>query len=208
MQNGPVVIPPGSLSHLPNAEVAADQELAALARLVAAGYAWHGIALPASFEERFYRLNNLPHQLLSLYQGLDPGDPDEDIVEEAEAAAVALVAQHYLLDESVDLIYDSLTWNGAAVVRRASAGEGKAVSGRRGVLLAVKQLYRDDWTVDAVMDRLAASAALGLEARPVLVTTAPERLDPLLSSRASSTLGVAVKAWVDDAGGLTRVTFT
>ncbi len=208
MQSGPVVIPPGTLSHLAPAEVAADQELAALANLMAAGYAWHGIALPASFEERFYRLNNLPHQLLALYQGLDPADPDEDIVEEAEAAAVALVAQHYLLDESVDLIYDSLTWNGAAIVRRASDGDGKSVSGRRGVLLAVKRLYRDDWTVDAVMDRLATTATLGLEARPVLVTMAPERLDPQMSSTASSKLGMAVKAWVDDGGGLTRVAFT
>jgi hypothetical protein len=37
---------------------------------------------------------------------------------------------------------------------------------------------------------------------------APERLDPQVSSRATSTLGVAVKAWVDAGGGLTRVAFS
>ncbi len=205
MQRGHATIPSGTLGHLTRAEVDAAWELTALSRLLELGERWRGLAVPAGFEERFYRLNSLPHQLLALYRGLDPTDPDEDIVEEAEPAATAMVAQHYLLDESVDLLYDSLDGDGPTTVRRAGREGGHAATGRRAVLLAVKRLYRDDWTAAAVMERLAATARLGLEARPVLITPAPERVDPALATRLGALLGQAVRAWVDGEGALVRL---
>lgn len=205
MHRGPETIPADTLRHLTRSEVDAAWELTSLARLVELGEGWHGLALPAAFEERFYRLNSLPHQLNGLYRGLDPSDPDEDIVEEAEAAATALVGEHYLLDESVDLLYDSLAGAGPTTVRRAGDPGGVVVSGRRAVLLAVKRLYRDDWTAAAVMDRLAATATLGLEARPVLITPAPEREAPGTALRLGALLGQGVRAWLDDAGRLVRL---
>lgn len=205
MPRGHLTIPAGTLAQLEPQEVERSWELDAISRVLRSGIPWNGLALPGSYEESFYRLNSLPHQLLPLYTGLDPSDPDEDIVEEAEEAAVALVAEHYLLDESVDLLYDSLTWTGPTTVRRAGAEGGREVTGRRAVLLAVKRIYQDDWKVDAVMERLAATATLGFEARPVLITPAPERLDEEASRSASSALGQAVRAWVDPGGVLVRL---
>ncbi len=205
MQSDHVVIPVGTLRHLAKTEVEADWELTTVARLLELDFAWHGLALPASFEASFYRLNNLPHQLRALYRGLDFSDPDEDIVEEAEPAAVSLVAQSYLLDENVDLLYDSLTWSSPTIVRRPGVERGREVAGRRGALLAVKHVYQDDWTVDAVMARLALYGELGLEARPVLITPGPERPDPDLTGRASLALGQPVAVFVGPSGALTRV---
>lgn len=204
MRSDHEVIPADSLSHLAPALVAAEWELAAIARLQAAGFRWRGLAVPATFEERFYRLNSLPHQLLALYKGLDPADPDEDILEEAEPDAVRLVGQHYLLEESVDLLYDSLAWSGPTTVRRPGS-HGEAVSGRRAVLLAIKRLYQRDWTADAVIERLARTATLGIDARPVLVTPAPERRDAETARRAGAALGEAVEAWVGPDGALVRL---
>lgn len=205
MRDAHSVIPVGTLRHLAKVEVESEWELATLARLLELGFAWEGLALPASFEEGFYRLNNLPHQLRALYVGLDLSDPDEDIVEEAEPAAVSLLAQSYLLDENVDLLYDSLGWSGRSMVRRPGAGRGREVVGRRGALLAVKHVYQDDWGMDAVMARLALHGRLGLDARPVLVTPGPERPDEDLTVRASRALGASLTAFVGPSGALTRI---
>jgi len=205
MRSAHSAIPVGTLRHLAQVEVDSEWELATLAHLLESGFAWAGLALPASFEEGFYRLNNLPQRLRALYGGLDPSDPDEDIVEEAEPAAVSLLAQSYLLDENVDLLYDSLTWSGPSVVRRPGAERWREVAGRRGALLAVKHVYQDDWTLDAVMARLALHGELGLDARPVLVTPGPERPDDDLTTRASLAVGSALTAFVGPSGALTRL---
>lgn len=205
MLRAPAPFPEGSLTHLTAAEVAAEWELTAILKLRAAGVAWHGVAVPAAFEEAFYRLNNLPARLLELYRGLDPLDPDEDIVEEAEPRAMALIAQNYLLDESVDLFYDSIAWRGPTLLRRPGSDASREAPTKRAALLALKKTYEDDWRVDAVMARLATQGALGLEARPVLLTPSPVKPDPELGRRASTALGERVDAWSDAGGRLSRL---
>lgn len=195
----------GSLAHLSEAELAAEWELASIAKLAGAGIAWHGVALPATFEERFYSLNNLPAQLSPLFRGLDPLDPDEDVLEEAEEEAVPLIAQHYLLDEWVDLVYDSLAWTGPTVVRRPGAAGGREAASRRRALLAVKAAFQDDWRAGTVLTRLRETGTHGIEARPVLLSPGPELPAADLARRASVVLGEAVAAWSDANGRLTRL---
>lgn len=206
MRPQPLTIPAGTLRHLTAAEVEAAPELRALARLERAGWKWVGVALPATLEERFYRLNNLPQQLAALYRGLDPADPDEDIVEEVEEEAVALVGQHYLLDETIDAFYEALAGlPQALVVRRAGDPAGRRASHRRAALLELKHLFQDDWRVDTLMDRLALTASLAIDARPVLVGPAEERTDAELSGRATELLGQQVSVRVDQQGTVTRL---
>lgn len=197
---------PGSFAHLTAGEVAAEAELTALAALADAGWRWRGVAVAAAFEDGFYRLNNLPTLLAALYHDLNPADPDEDIVEEVEADALALVGQHYLLDEAVDAFYDAIALLPAdLVVRRAGDADGRLVSHRRAALLALKHLYQDDWRAAAVLDRLALTASLAIDARPVLLGPAHDRPDPELSRNAGIVLGYPVSAWADAQGELTRL---
>lgn len=197
---------PGSFSHLSALEVATTTELAALAALTDAGWRWHGVAVAAAFEGSFYRLNNLPILLAALYRDLDPTDPDEDILEEVEAEALALVGEHYLLDEAIDAFYDAIAGLPAElVVRRAGDAAGRIAPDRRAALLALKHLYQDDWRVTAVLDRLALTGSLAIDARPVLLTPAHDRADPDLSRDASAVLGYPVSAWAGAVGELTRL---
>lgn len=197
---------PGTFVHLSAAELAAAAELTGLATLVEAGWRWRGVAVAAAFEDRFYRFNNLPTLLSALYHDLDPADPDEDILEDVEADALALVGEHYLLDEAVDAFYDAITsLPSELVVRRAGDADGRLVSHRRGALLALKHLYQDDWRAEALLDRLAMTGSLALDARPVLVGPAHDRPHPELSRNASSILGYRVSAWVDVEGEITRL---
>lgn len=195
-----------SLAHLTDSEVALSHELRALRTLTAAGWRWSGLALGAALEEQFYSLNNLPRQLLAAYAGLDPADPDEDIVEEAEEGALRLIAEHYLLDEVVDAFYEALSALPASVVlRRPDATSGRRASHPRAALLEVKHLFQDDWRADAMLDRMALTASLAIDARPILVTPATETRDEAASDGASAVLGQAVTVWLDEAGGITRL---
>lgn len=206
MANPPSGFRPGSFTHLSAQEVSAAAELTALAALVEAGWRWRGVAVGAAFEDSFYRLNNLPALLTPLYHDLDVADPDEDILEEVEADALALVGQHYLLDEAIDAFYDAIaTLPTSVVVRRAGDVGGRAAAHRRAALLALKHLYQDDWRAETVLDRLALTGKLAIEARPVLIGPSNDRPDPDLSRTAGAVLGYAVSAWIDDEGELTRL---
>src|SRR5690606_16677829 len=138
MSSRAMVFPSGSVTHLPPADLAAAGELGVMARLEEAGVALGVVVLPSAIEDAFYRLNNLPPRLARLYQGLDPRDPDEDIVEEAEQAAVALLSGSYLLDDLIDAIYASLAALPEVVEVRRPGARGSAVTGPRAALLAVK----------------------------------------------------------------------
>ncbi len=195
-----------SLAHLTEDEVALSPELRAVRALTAAGWRWSGLVLGAALEEQFYRLNNLPRQLLAAYSGLDPADPDEDIVEEAEEGALRLIAEHYLLDEVVDAFYDAVRVLPTQVVlRRPDASGGRQAGHLRAALLELKHLFQDDWRTDALLDRLAVTANLAIDARPVMITPAHERADAAASEGASAVLGRAVTVWLDESGGLTRL---
>lgn len=196
---------PASLRFLSAEELSSTAELRALSALIGAGWEWAGVALPPAVEGEFYRLNNLPHQLRRLFQGLDEGDPDEDIVEEAEEGALALISGHYLLDEVIDDFYEAIApLSTQLVIRRPGDPGGRRATHARGALLELKRLFQDDWRVDAVMARLLMTSSLALDARPVLVSAAVDRRDGEASRRASSVLGYQVEVWLTEDGSLTR----
>lgn len=207
MSSRALSFPAYSVSHLSAAEAACHPELEALARLEEGGFVLGLVALPAVIEDSFYRLNNLPPRLARLYTGLDPLDPDEDVLEEAEPAAMRLVGESYLLDDLIDAIYASLSpFTGDVVVRRAGQA-GERVESGRAALLAVKRAFKADWTVDSVLDRLAVEGRLGVEARPLLVHPPDLRAPASLDQAAAAVLGRAVSLSVAQGDGraLTRV---
>jgi len=206
MRRSPDAAPVPSLAHLTEAEIRLSPELQAIKLLREAGWHWSGFIVGSALEEQFYQLNNLPRQLTAAYAGLDPADPDEDIVEEAEEQALRLIAEHYLLDETVDAFYEALSALPAAVtLRRPDAANGRHATYLRGALLELKHLFQDDWRVEALLDRLALTASLAIDARPVMVTPATQELAADASARASELLGRRVAVWLDQSGALTKV---
>ena len=194
-------------------QVAGADEVSALYALQEAGLAAAPLRLvPAAAEETFYRLNNLPGRLSALFKGVDFADPDEDDVEELAPEAQQLLRSHYLLDEFVDLFYDGLRGlPGRVRLRRPQeAGEalrrGRVASRGRPALLALKNLWTDDWSFEGLMARLK-TGGVALAARPVLVGGAEdERRDEASSRRASSILGQSVSVW-SVSNGVSRVVF-
>lgn len=202
-----MVFPLGTLTHLPAADLAGAGELGAMARLEEAGVELGVVVLPSTIEDAYYRLNNLPPRLVRLYRGLDPLDPDEDIVEEAEQAAMRLLGESYLLDDLIDAIYTSLAALPVDVEVRRQGTDGAKVTGARDALLAVKRTFKDDWTTEAVLKRLSVSGQLGVEARPVVVhaaTAAAGGPDPV-TRQVHAVLGSGVRIAVDQLGRVTRV---
>lgn len=194
-----------TVAHLETA--GAEGELAALAGLESDGRGLGVLALPAAVEDSFYRYNNLPARLVRLYRGVDPLDPDEDQVEEAEAEAQALIDQSHLLDEVIDAIYQALApLPTTLVMRRADDPPGSPLNDRRAVLLALKALFKRDWEVGSVIGRLAASFSIAVAARPVLVHAPAVDPAPVeVSAAASGHTGHSVKAWSDESGAIVRV---
>ena len=206
MRRFPDAVPVTTLAHLTEAEIGLSPELQAIRRLREAGWRWSGFIVGSALEEQFYRLNNLPRLLTAVYAGLDPADPDEDIVEEAEEHALRLIAEHYLLDETVDAFYEALAALPAAVaLRRPDSPSGRQATYLRGALLELKHLFQDDWRVEALLDRLALTASLAIDARPVVVTAAAQELVADASARASEMLDRRVAVWLDESGALTKV---
>lgn len=197
----------GVLDLLTEAEVAAEPEVLAMQRLLTAGMPCGWLVVPAALEERFYRFTNLPARLREAFVGVDPNDPDEDLVEEAAEAAAEAIAQSFLLDEAIDAFYAGLEGLASTVVvRRAGVGPSPTAARGRPALLAWKRLYADDWSVDAVMARLRARRSLALDARPVVVHDAAEHGAPELDARAGQVLGSPVRLRVDARGALVRIT--
>ena len=198
----------GTLAQATQEEIAAEAELAAMARLVDADFACGWLVVPAAFEERYYRFANLPTLLRSLFADLDPSDPDEDVVEEASEAAMRMFGQNFLLDEAIDAFYAGLeTMPSRLAVRRPGSASQRVAQRGRPALLALKRVYQDDWSLGAVMNRLASSASLALDARPVLVHDADERVDAAASARLSELLGRSVTLSLDVHGAVTRISF-
>ena len=206
MSSRALVFPAGTVTHLQAAELAAHPELEAMGSLERAGLTLGVVVLPGAVEDAYYRLNNLPQRLARLYRGLDPLDPDEDIVEEAEQAAMRLLGESYLLDDLIDAIYASLAVLPTGVEVRRPGARGPSVTGQRAALLAIKGIFRDDWSTDAVLDRLATSGRLGVEARPIVVHsgTAATVADAV-GRQVKAALGDDASIAVDELGRVTRV---
>lgn len=175
-----------------------DPELAALYALHQADMTVADMVIvPAAAEERFYRLNNLAQQLLALFAGVDPSDPDEDDIEEHAPAAQKLVRSHYLLDEFIDLFYDRLRVLPSQVEVRqpvyAGNQPGKRATRGRPALLAVKTTWADAWSFDSLMTRLEKDATLAPRAQPIIITGAGRQAaDDSANARASHILGYDV----------------
>jgi hypothetical protein len=196
-----LAFPAGTVAHLPGE----GGELADLLALQRAGVPLALLALPAAVEDSLYRYNNLPARLAAVYAHVDPFDPDEDDVEEAEAAAHALLSAAHLLDDVIDAVYDGLEGlPNELVVRRPGAVVGEPAVGRRGVLLAIRALARSDWRASAVMERLTRHASVALDARPVIVHARDAEPDEALSRLAAGVLGRPATVYARD-GGVTGV---
>jgi hypothetical protein len=183
-------------------------ELKALHTLYSEGYALAPIVvIPAAVEERFYRLNNLPEQLQTLFEQVNQQDPDEDDIEELAPEAMQLFKTHYLLDEFIDTFYQAIEpLPDTLQVRRAGMAGDSVVKGRP-ALLAVKDLWASEWTFEALMDRLEHRHTIALEARPVILSPAGEAPVSEAETRAfHQLLGVTVKGWQVD-GEISRLSF-
>ncbi len=195
--------PPGTARLV--AGTAPTGELADLRALEADGMALALLVLPAAVEDSLYRFNNLPARLAALYAGVDPLDPDEDLLEEAEEEALALVSQAHLLDDVIDAVYEGLApLPDRLIVRRPGEETGAAAVGRRGALLAMKALVQRDWTAEGVMLRLERHASVAVDAREFIVQPQEAALDTGLTRRAAGVLGrqATVLAW---RGGVSAV---
>lgn len=191
----------------------AEGELRTLARLEAAGLPVAPTRVVSAEEEaRFYRLNNLPARLTAIFADLELADPDEDEIEERAPEAEALVRTHFLLDEFIDLFYASLhTMPSRLSLRRPAEAAGAEAARGRPALLALKTLWAFEWRAERVMARLAASASVALEARPVLIQPAGSvPAPPAVAREAATLLGEEfelreIELWQHPEFGLTRV---
>jgi len=180
-------------------------ELDDLLALERAGAPLALVALPAAVEDSLYRYNNLPARLARLFAEVDPFDPDEDLVEEAEGPTLALLGEAYLLDDVIDAVYEALAWlPDDLVVRRPGERAGEPATGRRGVLLAMKALMRRDWRAESVLARLERHASVAVDARPVIAHARAAAPDAGLSRLGSDALGRRVTVYAFE-GGVTGV---
>lgn len=170
-------------------------------RLAAHGVA--GMLIPAAFEEAYYRYANLPEQLARLFRPVNPARIDEDLLEPLTDQAQNLIRTSFLVDDAVQVFYRALGNAGLASgeLHTRRPGDQHAQAARvtppgTAALHAVKRLWAQDWTFDAVLARLDLTGSVALEARPTLVLAGPPGLpDPACAAA----LGVAV-ALVGPAG--------
>ncbi len=163
--------------HLVGAEV---QRLGQHTDLVPAAF-----VIPPSFEEGFYRHNNLPFQLSAVFAPIRPQRIDEDTLEPLCLRARALILGSALLDDQVQQFYRALhnagLESGPLHLRRpgilalATSGQPAQVETAHArapgteALHALKRLWASDWQFGAVLARLDTAGSVALEARPVLV---------------------------------------
>lgn len=149
-----------------------------------------GMVVPASYEEAFYRGNNLPEQLRRLFSALNPARLDEDLLETLAPRAAELIRTSALSDDAVQLFYRALgnarLTEGKLHLRRPGERETETVQltpPGTAALHALKRLWARDWTFESVLSRLDEHGTVGLEARPVLVVAgAAGRPDPALAA--------------------------
>ncbi len=188
------------------AEQDGQTELSLLQRAEQQGVAVAPMAVvPVSVEAEFYRLNDLPRRLLSLFHGVDLRDPDEEDLEDLAPTAGGLVREHALLDEVIESFYEAMVGLPHDLEVRRVGASGIMASRGRPALLALKRLWAADWTAEALAMRLGAGGGLAPVAAPVLIHGAAARPDEAASAAVSQALGLPLKAWTDAAGLLTRL---
>jgi hypothetical protein len=164
------------------------------------------LVVPASLEEYFYRLNNLPAQLNTIFAKINLKNPDEDDVEDAVPQAQALFKRHYLLDETIDMFYEQLEFLPERVTVRRAGQEGKTVLKGRPALMTLKETWMDDWSFETVLERIERTKGIGLEARPTLIgTESTGKADPNVLNQVKNVLGQEVELEVNVSLGITSV---
>lgn len=173
-------------ARLPAGLVGAEtHRLAGQARLLPAA-----MVVPASYEEAFYRGNNLPEQLSRLLAPLNPVRLDEDLLEALATQAQTLVRTSSLLDDAVQRFYRALGNAGlhGSELHLRRPDERAAEAARvtppgTAALHALKRLWARDWSFEALLRRLDETGRIGLEARPTLLLAGPPgRPDPALAA--------------------------
>jgi hypothetical protein len=164
------------------------------------------LIVPASLEEYFYRLNNLPAQLSTVFAKVNLKNPDEDDLEDAVPQAQALFKRHYLLDEVIDMFYEGLEFLPECVTVRRAGTKGKTVLKGRPALMALKEVWMDDWSFETVLERTERTKTIGLEARPTLIgAESTGQASSNLSNQVKNVLGQDVEIEVNGQLGITRV---
>lgn len=184
-----------------------ETELQHLKRLADAGIMVAPLlVVPASLEEYFYRLNNLPTQLSTVFAKVNLKNPDEDDIEDAVPQAQALFKHHYLLDEVIDMFYEQLEFLPERVTVRRAGQDGKTVLKGRPALMALKEIWMDDWSFETVLERIERTKTIGLEARPTLLCAeSTGKADSSLLNQVKNVLGQDVEIEVNGQLGVTRV---
>jgi hypothetical protein len=184
-----------------------ETELQQLERLSKAGIEIAPLLIvPASLEEYFYRLNNLPSQLSTLFAKINLKNPDEDDVEDAVSQAQALFKRHYLLDEVIDMFYEQLEFLPERVTVRRPGQDGRTVTKGRPALMALKETWMDDWSFETVLERIERTKTIGLEARPTLLCAeSTGEADPDLLNQVKNVLEHEVELEVNALLGITNV---
>ena len=143
-------------------------------RLAAQGAS--GMLVPAAFEEAYYLGVNLPEQLARLFAPVNPQRIDEDLLDGLCGQAQALVRGHALADDAVQLFYRALKNagldSGALDIQRPDEPRREAAQVRppgTAALHALKRLWAQDWTLEAVLARLDETGGIGVDARPTLL---------------------------------------
>lgn len=184
-----------------------EQELHDLKRLETSGLTIAPmLVVPALLEEHFYRSNNLPTQLSKIFAKIKANNPDEDDLEDAVPHAQTLLKHHYLLDEVIDIFYEGLEFLPERVTVRRAGGEGKTVLKGRPALMTLKELWIQDWSFDAVLERLERTQTIGLEARPTLIVAeSTGGASNSLMTQVRKVLGESVEIEVNETLGITKV---
>jgi hypothetical protein len=162
------------------------------------------LVIPAALEEHFYHLNNLPAQLSKLFANINLKRPDEDDLEDLAPQAQSLIKKHFFLDEIIDMIYSMLQPMPERVVLRRPDENGLEVLNGRPALMAIKDLWAEDWTFEVLLERLEKSSSIAITERPIIIQNVGGTSSEALSKQASQLLGNTIQVEANQQG-VTRV---
>ena len=162
------------------------------------------VVVPASLEEHFYRLNNLPEQLSKLFSKINFKRPDEDAIEDLAPQAQDLIKRHYFLDEIIDMLYATLTPLPNQVVIRRPQENGIIALNGRPALMALKNIWAQNWSFENLLERIEKISSIAITERPVMIQAPGGITSESKSKEASQLLGQKVTVETCELG-VTRV---
>lgn len=137
-----------------------------------------GFVLSAEYEELFYRSNNLPARLSTLFSGIQPRRLDEDVLEQLCTQAEKMMIESSLMDNSIAQLFLAFKNAGllgqSVIIRREYQAEPlvpyqqTALDTPNKALFALKKLWASDWSFDAVRERFDQFGRCALDARPTI----------------------------------------